>query len=59
MSEVLKLDADGNLLSANLDVKNPNRKQDLEHLPPGQLVDDILKKEQRIAELMAEIKQLL
>jgi hypothetical protein len=26
---------------------------------PEQLADDILKKEQRIAELMAEIKQLL
>ncbi len=28
-------------------------------MPPEQLVDDILKKEQRIAEIMAEIKQVL
>ena len=28
-------------------------------VPPEQLADDILKKEQSIAELMAEIKQLL
>jgi type I restriction enzyme M protein len=28
----------------------------LVHLPPEQLADDILKKEQRIAELMVEIK---
>ena len=58
VTDVLKLDAQGNLLSANLDIKNPNRKQDLEHLPPQQLVDDILKKEQRIAELVTEINQL-
>ncbi len=43
----------------NLDVKNPNAKADLEHLPPEQLADDILRKEQRIAEIMAEIKHVL
>jgi len=43
----------------NLDIKNPNGKQDLEHMPPEQLADDILHKEQRIAEIMAEIKQVL
>ena len=43
----------------NLDIKNPNGKQDFEHLPPEQLADDILKKEQRILEIMAEIKQTL
>jgi len=59
VSDVLKFDAEGDLLSANLDIKNPSRKQDLEHLPPEQLADAILKKEQRIGEIMAEIKQLL
>ena len=43
----------------NLDLKNPNAAQDLEHLPPEQLVESILEKEQRIAALMAEIKELL
>jgi type I restriction enzyme M protein len=43
----------------NLDIKNPKRKQDLEHMPPEQLADSILRKEQRIAELMAEIKMML
>lgn len=43
----------------NLDSKNPAAKTDFEHLPPEQLADDILRKEQRIAELMAEIKQAL
>ena len=43
----------------NLDIKNPNAKEDYEHLPPEQLVEDILKKEQRIAEIIVEIKQAL
>ncbi|HZI86036.1 MAG TPA: N-6 DNA methylase, partial [Pyrinomonadaceae bacterium] len=43
----------------NLDRKNPNAATDFEHLPPEQLVDDILKKEQRIMEIMAEIKAQL
>ena len=49
-AEVLRYDAVGNLLSVNLDVKNPNAPQDLEHLPPEQLAESILQKEQRIAE---------
>ena len=44
---------------SNLDIKNPNAKQDLEHLPPEKLADDILQKELRIAEIMREIKELL
>jgi type I restriction enzyme M protein len=57
--EILKYDEAGNLVSTNLDIKNPNNKQDFEHMPPEQLVEDILKKEQRIIEIMAEIKQTL
>ncbi len=45
--------------NCNLDRKNPRGKIDFEHLPPEQLVDDILKKELRIAELMREIKAAL
>jgi type I restriction enzyme M protein len=43
----------------NLDRKNPNAATDFEHLPPEQLADDILKKEQRITEIMGDIKRLL
>jgi type I restriction enzyme M protein len=45
--------------NCNLDIKNPNAKDDFEHLPPEQLADDILQKELRIAEIMKEIKELL
>lgn len=43
----------------NLDVKNPNAKEEFEHMPPEKLVEDILKKEERIAGIMTEIKQIL
>lgn len=55
-SDMLKYNGDGNLLSVNLDIKNPSSAETLEHLPPEQLAEDIIKKERRILELMEEIK---
>ncbi len=43
----------------NLDRKNPRAKEDITHLPPAQLAANILEKEQRIAEIMGNIQQLL
>ncbi len=43
----------------NLDIKNPNAKDDFEHLPPEKLAADILKKEHRIAEIIGEIQKTL
>jgi len=57
--EVLKYDDTGTLVSANLDLKNPNGPQYVEHLPPEQLVDDILSKEKRIIEILEEAKEAL
>lgn len=57
--DLLRYDADGNLLSVNLDIKNPRAKEDITHLPPEQLAESILQKEQRIAEIVADIKKLL
>lgn len=45
--------------ACNLDRKNPRAKADLEHLPPEQLVQSILQKEVRIAEILGEIKSAL
>ncbi len=59
VDDVLKYDENKNLLSVNLDIKNPNGKDDLEHLPPHELAESILVKEKQIAELMDEIKSLL
>jgi type I restriction enzyme M protein len=57
--DVLKYDENKNLLSVNLDIKNPNRKDDLEHLPPHELAESIISKEKQIAKLMDEIKNML
>jgi type I restriction enzyme M protein len=43
----------------NLDRRNPRAKPDLGHLPPEELVESILKKEERIVALMAEVRALL
>lgn len=59
VEDVLKYDGSGALLSVNLDVKNPNAAEDLEHLPPERLVEDILRKEERIAEILREIRGVL
>jgi len=43
----------------NLDRKNPRGKEDVTHLPPEQLVADILEKERHIAEILSGIQSLL
>ena len=58
-ADVIKLDDAGNLVSVNLDIKNPSADEALEHLPPEQLVESILTKEKRIIEIMGEIKKVL
>jgi type I restriction enzyme M protein len=55
-ADLLRYDSGGNLLSINLDLKNPRAAQDLEHLPPEQLAAAILEKERRIVVLIEEIK---
>ena len=46
-------------VNGHLDHENPCAKEDITHLPPAQLAADILKKEQRIAEIMGNIQKLL
>jgi type I restriction enzyme M protein len=58
-ADVLMYDEAGKLLSVNLDIKNPNSAQNLEHMPPEQLVESIMAKEKRILEIMQGIRQLL
>jgi len=45
--------------NCNLDLKNPIGKENITHLPPEQLIADILKKEERIKEIMGRIQRLL
>lgn len=45
--------------NCNLDRKNPNGKADIAHMPPAEIAADILKKEQRIIEIIGHIQSLL
>lgn len=58
-ADLMQYDANGNLLSVNLDVKNPSRAADLEHLPPAELAESIAAKERQIMNIMAEIQVIL
>ncbi len=57
--DVLKYNGNNTLQSVNLDVSNPNRATDLQHRSPEELVESILAKEQRITEIMEEIRQMV
>ena len=43
----------------NLDVKNPNKKAEFEHLPPEELIAKIEESEKTITTLLSEIKGLI
>lgn len=58
IDEILQYNGDS-LVSANLDLKNPNGLETLVHKPPEELVADIFVKEQRILEILGQIKTVL
>ncbi|HJW75937.1 MAG TPA: N-6 DNA methylase, partial [Thermoleophilia bacterium] len=59
-SDVIKRGEDGTgPVSVNLDIKNPNAAEALEHLPPGQLIDDMLTKENELVRLTSVLKDEL
>lgn len=45
--------------NCNLDRKNPRGNKDITHLPPAEIAANILEKERRIAEIMANIGSIL
>jgi len=56
-ADVLKYGEDGDgPVSVNLDIKNPHAAESLEHLPPEQLIEDILAKEHEIIAILEEMK---
>ena len=59
VADVLKYDPEGMIALCNLDLKNPNSPEALEHLPPDQLVEDILGKERQIVAIIEEMRAAL
>jgi type I restriction enzyme M protein len=58
-ADVLKYDAEGRLMSVNLDIKNPSSLEVLQHRESRELIADIARKERRVLDLIAEIDALL
>ncbi|MCG7988306.1 MAG: type I restriction-modification system subunit M [Candidatus Thiodiazotropha lotti] len=58
-ADVLKYDEGGKLVSANLDIKNPNSLEALEHRPPEELISGILDKEKKVMGIMEEISHVI
>lgn len=59
VAQVLKYDDEKRLVSVNLDVKNPRSSVAFEHLPPLQLIGDIIAKERTILTILDEMKASL
>ena len=59
VSDILKYDANGQLLSCNLDRKNPHAKDEIEHLPPEQILARIRGRETDIQTALEEIEAIL
>lgn len=56
LKDVLLTDAEGKLLNVNLDLKNPNRKNEFEYREPSELVNSIMTKEKQVMRLIKEIE---
>ena len=56
VKDVLKYDKEDRIASVDLDIKNPNSVEALVHLPPAEIANSIIHKEQRILELIREIQ---
>jgi len=59
VDDIVKYDDNGNLVSVDLDIKNPNISEKATYRSPDQLMDEILKSENRIIEVIEEIRALL
>jgi type I restriction enzyme M protein len=59
VDSLIKTTEQGVCYDLNLDVKNPNRKSDLEYKEPSVLFENILKKERKVMLLMEEIESLV
>ena len=57
--EILKYDAENDLISVNLDNKNPTVQDDWEHVLPEKLLEDVLNKERHVLAILQEIRGLV
>ncbi len=56
VEDVLEYNDEGKIISVNLDIKNPNSAEALANLPPVEIANSIIHKEQKMLELMEKIQ---
>ena len=56
INDVLKYDEDDKITSVDLDIKNPNSAEGLANLPPTEIANSIIDKDQKMLDLIEEIK---
>lgn len=59
LKDIIHSDDKGNLVNVNLDIKNPNRKEELEYHNPIKLLASIKNKETEINQLIEEIEEVI
>jgi type I restriction enzyme M protein len=58
-SDIIKTDDNGTVLSVNLDIKNPNSAETLEHEEPSVLIDRLVEGEEELLKLLQEMKDIV
>jgi type I restriction enzyme M protein len=56
---LIKRDAEGAVLSVNLDLKNPNTTEAIDHRPPREIIESAIAKEREVLSILDEIKNLV
>lgn len=56
LKDVLLTNEEGKLINVNLDLKNPNRKNEFTYREPTEVVNSIMDKEKKVMQLMKEIE---
>ena len=58
-ADLIKYDDKGQVVSVNLDMKNPNAKETIDHRSPAEIVESVIAKEQRILVMLTEMRKLV
>jgi type I restriction enzyme M protein len=54
--DIIRLTDSGQVIAVNLDIKNPNRKSDIEHRSAEELIKSIKEKEEKVLSLISDIE---
>jgi type I restriction enzyme M protein len=59
IKDILLTDKGGKILSVNLDLKNPNKRNEFEYQEPKGLITSLMEKEKQVMNLMQEIESII